>query len=89
MTAEAPDDDRRETDSFRIAERKIGNLLRRLDEKNVCGCCTARALMYRAIFETEQTMGSAEATEMLEQIIAAMRERNVPAPERMPSTQSH
>jgi hypothetical protein len=88
MTTQTPDD-RRETTSFKIADQKIENLLQRLDDKSVCPCCTARALTYHAAAMAEQTMGSAEAIEMFENIIMAMRERNTPAPEPMPSTEAH
>jgi hypothetical protein len=83
------DDDRRETASFKIADQKIGNLLKRLNEKNVCGCCTARALAYAAAALAEDTVGSASAIEMFEGIITALREDDVPAPDPMPSTEAH
>ena len=88
MTDQTPGD-RHETASFKIADHKIDNLLNRLHDKRVCPCCTARAMTYRAMYMAEQTMGGAEAIEMLEAIIMAMRERNVPAPEPMPSTEAH
>jgi hypothetical protein len=81
--------DERERSSFKIANQKIENLLRRLDDKNVCPCCTARALTYHAAFMAEQEMGSAEAIEMFEAIIVAMRESNTPAPDPLPSTEAH
>ena len=82
-------DDRRETTSFKIADQKIDNLLQRLDDKNVCPCCTARALTYHAMFMAEQAMGSAEAIEMFEAFIVAMRERDTPPPAPMPSPETH
>jgi hypothetical protein len=81
------DDDRRETASFKIADQKIGNLLKRLNEKNVCGCCTARAGLQRQPWP--RTLGSASAIEMFEGIITALREDDVPAPDPMPSTEAH
>jgi hypothetical protein len=86
MTSQTPDDDQ-DTSSFKIADQKILNLLRRLLGKNVCGCCTARALAYHAAFLAEQQMGSTEALEMFEDIMSTMRKRDVPAPS--PSTEMH
>jgi hypothetical protein len=79
----------RETASFKVADEKIDNLLKRLSDKNVCPCCTARALAYQAAFMAEHTMGSAEAAEMFGDIIMHMREHDVPAPEYSPSTAAH
>jgi hypothetical protein len=47
-------DDSRETTSFKIADQKIDHLLKRLAAKNVCPCCTARALVYHAASEAER-----------------------------------
>ena len=88
MTIQTPDDGR-ETASFKIADQKIENLLKRLHDKRVCPCCTARALTYHGASMAEHTMGSAEAIEMFEAIIMRLREHNVPAPEPMPSTEAH
>ena len=88
MSAPASDD-RRETASFKIADQKINNLLRRLRDKNVCPCCTARALTYHGVCAAAQHSGSAEAIEMLEEIIGVLRERNILAPEPFPSTETH
>jgi|SRR6516162_8802478 hypothetical protein len=82
-------DDGRETTSFKIADQKIENLLKRLSDKNVCPCCTARALAYHAASMAEHEMGSVEAIEMFEKLIAEMREDDVPAPARSPSTETH
>jgi hypothetical protein len=84
-----PPDDPRETHSFKVADQKIENLLRRLRDKNVCGCCTARALTYHAVSMAEDTLGAAEAIEMFEGIILALRENDVPAPDPLPSTEMH
>ena len=70
MTIQTPDDGR-ETASFKIADQKIENLLKRLNDKRVCPCCTARALTYHGASMAEHTMGSAEAIEMFEAIITA------------------
>jgi hypothetical protein len=78
-----------ETPSVKIADQKIGNLLQRLDNKNVCPCCVARVLALHAASLAEDVMGSAEAIEMFEDIIAALREHDVPAPESLPSSQTH
>jgi hypothetical protein len=86
---QTPDDDNRETVSFKIADQKIGNVVKRLHDKRVCPCCTARALTYRGASMAEREMGSAEAIEMFEGIIIALRENNVPAPDPMPSTEAH
>jgi len=88
MTIQTPDDGR-ETASFKIADQKIDNLLRRLNDKRVCPCCMARALAYHAATVAEHTMGSAEAIEMFEAIITHLHEDNVPAPDPMPSTEAH
>jgi hypothetical protein len=88
MTIQTPDDGR-ETASFKIADQKIENLLKRLDDKNVCPCCTARALVFHAASLAEQQMGSAEAIEMFEDIINTMLEHNVPPPAPMPSAEAH
>jgi len=88
MTRQTPDD-RRETASFKIADRKIENLLRRLADKNVCPCCVARALAYHSASLAEHASGSAEAIEMFEDIISTLREDDVPAPDPLPSTEAH
>jgi hypothetical protein len=88
MTIQTPDDGH-ETSSFKLADQKIENLLKRLDNKRVCPCCTARALAYHAAFMAEHTMGSAEAIEMFEGIIIGLREDNAPAPDPLPSTAAH
>jgi hypothetical protein len=88
MTIQTPDDGR-ETASFKIAEQKIENLLKRLHDKRVCPCCTARALAYHAASMAERTMGSAEAIEMFEAIITHLHEDSVPAPDSAPSVAAH
>ena len=88
MTKQTPDDGR-ETASFRVADQKIENLLKRLGDKNVCPCCTARALAYHAASLAEHEMGSAEAIEMFESIVISLREDEVPAPDPLPSTEAH
>jgi len=88
MTIQTPDDGL-ETPSFKIADQKIEKLLKRLHAKNVCGCCTARALAFHAASMCEGEMGTAEAIEMFEGLISQMRENNVPARDPMPSTEAH
>lgn len=88
MTKQTPDDGR-ETASFRVADQKIENLLKRLGDKNVCPCCTARALAYHAASLAEHEMGSAEAIEMFEDIISGLHDLDISAPDRSPSTESH
>jgi len=88
MTIQTPDDCR-ETPSFKIADQKIENLLKRLDDKRVCPCCTAQALAYHAASMAEHTMGSAEAIEMFEAMIIHLREDDLAAPDPMPSTEAH
>jgi hypothetical protein len=78
-----------ETPSIKIADQKIANLLKRLDDKNVCPCCTARVLALHAAELAEDVMGTAEAVAMFEDIIAALRENDVVAPEPLPSSQTH
>jgi hypothetical protein len=86
---EAMTDDFNETKAFKYADGRIRDLLSKLNAKRVCGCCTGRALMYNAVTLCETTMGSAEAIEMLEGMIIALRENNVPAPDPLPSTVAH
>jgi hypothetical protein len=88
MTIQTPDDER-ETLSFKIAYQKIVNLLKRLDDKNVCPCCTSRALTLHAVCMAEHIMGSAKAIEMFEDVIVNMRDNNIPAPNYIPSTAAH
>jgi hypothetical protein len=71
-----------ETEAFCHADRRIQQLLANLNRKRVCGCCTARALTYNGACLAEETMGSVEAAEMLEEIAASLRENNKPAPGR-------
>jgi hypothetical protein len=70
-----------ETESFRHTSRRIQQLLANLDRKRLCGCCTARALTYSAGCLAEETMGSAEAARMFEEIAACLRENNKGAPD--------
>jgi hypothetical protein len=88
MTIQTPDDGH-DTPSFKIADQKIENLLKRLHDKRVCPCCTAQALAYHAAGMAGHTMGSAEAIEMFEGIIMALREDNLPAPNPVPSVAAH
>jgi hypothetical protein len=88
MTLQTPADGR-ETTSFKIADQKIENLLRRLNDKSVCPCCTARALALHAASLAIPSMGSVEAIEMFEDIVGKMHKHNVPAPSPMPSTEAH
>jgi hypothetical protein len=78
MTA-IPDDD--ETEGFKIAHRKIESLLKRLDARGVCSCCTARALVAHAATLAEDAVGSDEAAELFEAIADGMREHDALAPE--------
>jgi hypothetical protein len=88
MTTRTPDD-ARESTSFKIAAQKIDNLLKRLNEKRVCPCCTSRALTLHAACMAENVLGSAKAIEMFEDIIMTMHENDVPAPDYGPSTEAH
>jgi hypothetical protein len=83
------DDDNCETVSFKIADQKIKNLLSRLDERNVCPCCTSRALTGHAVLMAERELGSAKAIEMFEDIVISLRENDIPAPDPLPSTEAH
>jgi hypothetical protein len=71
------DDD--ETEGFKIAYQKIENLLKRLSDRGVCSCCTARALAFHAATLAEAAVGSDEAAEMFEYIVEELRENNAPA----------
>jgi hypothetical protein len=68
------------TPSFKIADQKIENLLKRLHDKNVCPCCTARALAFYAASVAEHAMGSDEAIELFEDIISTLLEHDAPGP---------
>jgi hypothetical protein len=64
--------------------------LKRLHDKNVCPCCTARALVRHAVSEADHALGSAKAIEMFEDLIISLRENKVPAPDySLPSTEAH
>jgi hypothetical protein len=90
MTRRSDDpNDRRETESFEIADQKIWNLLGRLAAKGVCPCCAARALACSAADLAEQVIGSVKAIEMFEDIIHALRESDVPSSARSPSAGVH
>lgn len=69
-----------ETGSFEYADRRINDLLSKLAAKGVCGCCTSRALMYNAASLAEDTVGSAKAAAMCEEITEVLRTNNVPEP---------
>jgi hypothetical protein len=88
MTLQTPANGR-ETASFKVADQKIDDLLKRLDDKRVCPCCTARALAYHAAAVAMDTMGSADAIQMFEHLITRMYEHNVPSPPSMPSSEAH
>jgi hypothetical protein len=77
-TIQTPDDFG-QLPSFRIADQKINNLVQRLNDKNLCGCCVARALMYRGADLAELMMGRAEAIKTLEYIISLIRENPLPS----------
>ena len=79
-----------ETTSFKIAERKLRALLERLQRRNVCECCTARALIYNGVALLDETMGTAEVVELLEEVLADLH-AGPPTPSRspMPSTEAH
>jgi hypothetical protein len=87
MIVPTPDDG--ETTSFKIADRKIGNLLKQLDDKNVCPHCVARALAAHAAGWAECMICSAKAIELLESLIASLHENDVAAPDPLPSGQTH
>jgi hypothetical protein len=76
----------RETSSFKVADQKIENLVKRLNGKNICPCCTARALAMHAAGLAIPSMGSIEAIEMFENILGKMHKHDVPAPDPIPST---
>jgi hypothetical protein len=88
MTTQTPDNGR-ETSSFKIADQKIEKLLRRLNDKRVCPCCTARALARHAASLAEYELGTVEAIELFEGFISQMRESDIPAPESSPSAATH
>ena len=70
-----------ETKAFKYADNRIHDLLDKLKTKNVCGCCAGRALMFNATVFCEQTMGSANAADLLEGMLDSLRSNNVPLPD--------
>jgi len=79
-----------ETTSFKIADRKLKDLLERLRRRNVCGCCTARALLWCGAELMEDTAGTEEAIEILEELLGELRTGPaVPSSPSMPSTEAH
>jgi hypothetical protein len=72
---------------FEVADKKIGNLLKQLCNKNVCGHCAAHALVFHAASLATYVMGYAKTIEMFEYIIATLHENNVPVPD--PSKEMH
>jgi len=88
MTSQVPDSGN-ETASFKLADAKIVSLRKRLAGKQACPCCTARALAYHAAAMCTEHMGSDEAIETFEMLVGWMREKDVPAPEPSPSTETH
>ena len=70
-----------ETKAFKYADTRIHSLLDKLNANHVCGGCVGRAMMYNAAVLCEQTMGSADAAELLEDIIETVRTNNVPRPD--------
>jgi hypothetical protein len=79
-----------ETTSFKFADRKLEDLIERLRRQNVCGCCTARALIVRGAELMEDTAGTEETIETLEELLGALRTGPaVPPSPSMPSTEAH
>jgi len=76
-------------EGFKLAHRKIESLLKRLGNRGVCSCCTARALALHAATLAEDTLGSADAAELFECIADDLREHDVSAPDTSASTQTH
>lgn len=74
---------------FELADRAVETLTRRLSNENVCPCCTAWALAYRAADMAVHVKGRAKAITMLEEIIGDLREGDVPLPDRSPSAETH
>jgi hypothetical protein len=81
--------DMTQTTSFEFADEKIKTLVKRLRDKDVCPCCTARALAFHAAYLAVPGMGSAEAIEMFAEIIRRLRKVDVPAPDVSPSGAAH
>ena len=88
-TTNEPADDFTETASFKIADQKVCNLIKRLHDKRVCPCCTGRALLLNGAWLVEEMIGSAETIVEIEQVIAVLRKNNRPAPPPMASTEAH
>jgi len=88
MTTQTPEDGR-EMHSYKTAYQKIGSLLQRLHDKNVCPDCTARAMALHAASFAEYALGSAAAIQLFEEMIVHLREHDAPAPERSPSAELH
>jgi hypothetical protein len=83
------DGDPTESVSFKAADAKIAKLIDRLLAQNHCPDCIARALAYHAAGLAANSMGSSDAAVMFEEIADNVRENNIPAPERAPSTAAH
>ena len=80
MTIQTPDD-RRETRSYRYAERRITHLVDKLQAKGICPCCDGRALMATAMAVCTASMGSTEAADLAAKLSDGVRNLNRPAPD--------
>lgn len=74
-------DDRIDTKSFEYASRRIVDMLGKLGRKNICGCCTGRAMVMHAALICEVMMGSDRAADLLNTAATDMREHDTPAPD--------
>ena len=71
--------DEQDPPDFQVVDQKIASLLKRLQAKNICPHCASWALATNAADLAEAVMGSTEAIEMFEDIIAQLREDAIPS----------
>jgi hypothetical protein len=85
MTA-AADDARTATTDYKIAVDELYNLLERLRDRELCGCCVGKALLLYGVDLIEEVLGSADAVRLLQKFVDDLRTRHVPQP---PQTRTH
>jgi hypothetical protein len=73
-----------ETADFCHADREIACLRDKLKARGLCSCCIGRALLLHGASMLEQAIGAAEAAELCEEVISALRLHVRPAPDAAP-----
>jgi hypothetical protein len=61
-------------DSFAIAEEAIGDLLKQLHGKRLCGCCVAQALAAYAVEWAEASRGREWAADRFTELALSLRD---------------